>query len=203
VRSRQQILSQTPCGQEDQTAERNHLCGEEEDLQPEQATFANSVAQHLPYLQRVVSRLTGNDPATDDVVQQTILKALVHADRFRFESTVKTWLTSIAKNELRQLYRCKWRKRAVPLSAEDLESELAGHVDPTIRTCEAHERETCIRRAVSRLPEGYRSVVELCDLQGRSLEEAAAELHLTIPAVKTRLRRARKRLQPLVAKFKP
>lgn len=202
MRVRQQILLRTLCGQEDQAAEINWSCEKDEELQPGQATFANSVAQHLPYLKRVVGRLTGHDPATDDIVQQTILKALLHADRFRFESTLKTWLTSIAKNELRQFYRCKWRMRAVPLMTESCERDLSLHTDCPSPDCEVRERDAFVRQAVSRLPEQYRSVVDLCDLQGFSLEEAAARLNLTTPAAKTRLRRARKKLQPFVAKLK-
>jgi RNA polymerase sigma-70 factor (ECF subfamily) len=60
------------------------------------------------------------------------------------------------------------------------------------------EREAFIRQAVSRLPEHYRSLVELCDLQGLTLQEAAQLLQLTIPGAKTRLRRARKKLQPFL-----
>jgi RNA polymerase sigma-70 factor (ECF subfamily) len=167
-----------------------------------QETFADCLVQHLPYLKQVVRGLTRNDPMTDDIVQETILKALVHADDFRFESTVKTWLTSIARNELRQLYRCKWRTCSVTLATEDLESAGSPQVGSRHPSYQATERDALIRQAVSRLPESYRSVVELCDLQRLPLEEAAARLRLTLAAVKTRRQRARKKLRPLVASLK-
>jgi RNA polymerase sigma-70 factor (ECF subfamily) len=166
---------------------------------PEQATFANCVAQHLPYLTRMVGGLTRNDAATDDIVQQTMLKALLHADQFRFESTLKTWLTSIAKNELRQLYRCKWRIYGVPLITETLESDRPLQVESSALKYEVSEREALIRQAVSRLPTSYRSVVELCDLQGLCLQEAATRLQLTLPAIKTRRQRARRKLRRFFA----
>jgi RNA polymerase sigma-70 factor, ECF subfamily len=168
-----------------------------------QETFADCVVQHLPYLKRMVRGLTRNDPMADDIVQETMLKALLHAGEFRFESTLKTWLTSIAKNELRQFYRCKWRTCYVPLVAEDLESGRSTQVDFPRPTYQTTERDALIREAVSRLPESYRSVVELCDLQRLSLEEAAARLRLTIAAAKTRRRRARKKLRRFVANLKP
>jgi RNA polymerase sigma factor (sigma-70 family) len=87
--------------------------------------FADCVVQHLPYLRRLVRCQTRDDAMTDDIVQETMLKALVHADEFRFESTVKIWLISIAKNELRQLYRCKWRTCSVQLMTGDLERTIA------------------------------------------------------------------------------
>lgn len=164
--------------------------------------FADCVLQHLPYLRRMVRCLTRDETVTDDIVQETILKALSHADEFRSESTLKTWLTSIAKNELRQLYRCKWRTRFVQLMTDDLEDERLPHVDSTRPSYQAAERDALIRQAVSRLPESYRSVVELCDLQRVSLQEAAARLRLTVAAVKTRRRRARKKLRPFVARLK-
>jgi RNA polymerase sigma-70 factor (ECF subfamily) len=167
-----------------------------------QDTFADCVVQHLPYLKRIVRSLTRNDPMTDDIVQETVLKALVHAGEFRFESTLKTWLTSIAMNEVRQLYRCKWRMCSAPLIAEDLESEQSPQVDPPRPSYQTAERDGLIRQAVSRLPASYRSVVELCDLQCLPLQEVARRLRLTVAAVKTRRRRARKKLQPFVAKLK-
>jgi RNA polymerase sigma-70 factor, ECF subfamily len=164
--------------------------------------FPDCVLRHLPYLRRMVRSVTRDETMTEDIVQETVLKALAHADEFQFESSLKTWLTSIAKNECRQLYRCKWRTCSVQLIADDFEDQRLSHVDSTRPSYEAAERDALIRQAVSRLPESYRSVVELCDLQRLSLQEAAARLRLTVAAVKTRLRRARKKLRPLVARLK-
>lgn len=138
---------------------------------------------------------------TEDIVQQTILKALAHSDQFRAESTLKTWLCSIAINEVHQAYRCAWRKRSVPLAAENLESDR--HFEFPKASYEAREREVLVRHAVSRLPSSYRSVVELCELHCLSLKEAAEKLRLTVPAVKTRRHRARQKLRRLLAKLKP
>ena len=82
---------------------------------PGTENFADSVSRHLPYLNRIIRRMTRSDPMAEDIVQQTMVKALVHADTFLFKSSVKTWLTSIAMNEVRQAYRCKSRTRSVPL----------------------------------------------------------------------------------------
>jgi RNA polymerase sigma-70 factor (ECF subfamily) len=168
-----------------------------------QEIFADCLVQHLPYLKRIVRSITRNDPMTDDIVQETILKALVHAEEFRFESTLKTWLTSIAMNEVRQLYRCKWRMCSAPFIAEDLESKQSPQVDSPRPSYQTAERDALIRQAVSRLPESYRAVVELCDLQCLPLQEAATRLRLTVAAVKTRRQRARKKLRRLAVNLKP
>ena len=167
----------------------------------EQQNFSETVSQHLPFLNRLVFRATRGDQSCEDIVQATILKALIHADQFRFESTLKTWLGSIAMNEVYQAYRCSWRTRTVPLVTENLDVHRSHPLDPPNTTYEARERDILVRQAVSRLPKSYRSVVELCDLEHLSLKEAALKLGLTVPAAKSRLHRARKKLRPLVTKL--
>lgn len=167
-----------------------------------QDNVADCVVQHLPFLNRMVRGLTRSDPMSDDIVQQTILKALAHADQFRLESTLKTWLASIAINEIRQIYRCKWRTHSVPLLTENVESDRFRSVESLNAGYQAREREVLVRKAVSSLPEPYRCVVELCDLQCLPLKKAASRLGLTLAALKTRRQRARRKLWPLVAGLK-
>jgi DNA-directed RNA polymerase specialized sigma24 family protein len=64
--------------------------------------FADCIVQQLPFLNHMVRGLRRGDPMAEDIMQQTVLKALVHADQCRFESSLKTWLGSIAINEVRQ-----------------------------------------------------------------------------------------------------
>ena len=180
-----------------QHGQRINWAGQEK-LMAKEETFADRVVQHSPYLTRVVRGLTRNDPMTDDIVQETMLKALVHAGNFRFESTLKTWLTSIAMNEVRQLYRCKWRTCCVPLLTEDLNIERSLRAESPRPSYQATECNALIRQAVSRLPESYRSVLELCDFECLSLREAAGRLQLSVAGVKTRRQRARKKLRRLV-----
>jgi RNA polymerase sigma-70 factor (ECF subfamily) len=165
----------------------------------EQQNFADCIALHLPFLNRVVRRLMHGDEMAEDVVQQTVLKALMHVDQFRFESTLKTWLTSIAINEVYQAYRFVERRRAISLTTETFDMDQCQRLDFPKNTYEIRERELLVRKAVSRLPEMYRSVVELCDLQCLPMKEAALKLGLTLPAIKTRRHRARQKLQRLVA----
>jgi RNA polymerase sigma-70 factor, ECF subfamily len=167
-----------------------------------QENFADCVVEHLPFLNRMVRALTRNDSTSEDIVQQIMLKALVHADQFRFDATLKTWLGSIAMNEVRQVYRCKWWTHSVPLRTENVEGDRSPLVQSPNAGYQAREREVLLRQAVSRLPEPYRCVVELCDLQCLPLKEAASRLRLTLSAVKTRRRRARKKLSPLLSALK-
>ena len=164
-----------------------------------QDKLVDSVAEHLPHLTRVVRGLTRCDTSVEDIVQQTVLKALTHADQFRFDSTLKTWLTSIAWNEVRQLRRSKWRARTVPLM-DNVEGHRSGSRE--FRSAsdgyEAKEREALVRQAVSHLPQAYRCVVELCDFQEIPLREVARKLSLSLAAVKSRRHRAKEKLLRLV-----
>jgi RNA polymerase sigma-70 factor (ECF subfamily) len=168
----------------------------------EQQIFADSVAQHVPFLSRVVRRVTRSDYMAEDIVQQTILKALTNAHQFRFESALKTWLVSIAVNEARQAYRDLSRRRAVPLMTETPHVDACQQLEFPDNVYEAKERDLLVRDAVSRLPPRYRSVIELCDFQGVSMTEAACKLGLTLPAIKSRRHRARHKLRPIVETLK-
>jgi RNA polymerase sigma factor (sigma-70 family) len=115
----------------------------------ERRNFADYVALHLPFLNRVVRRLMRGDEMAEDVVQQTVLKALKHANQFRFESTLKTWLTSIAVNEVYQTYRRVSRSRAVPLAMETSDVDRCQGLEFPKNTYEARERGTpCPKRGL-------------------------------------------------------
>jgi len=171
---------------------------EVDDVISQQANFANCVAQHLPGLTRVVSSLMRGDQGAEDIVQQTVVKALTNADQFRFESSLRTWLISIAVNEVRQVYRSAWHRRAVPLMTESVDSIRTQPLESPNIAYQTNERALLVRKAVSRLPQAYRCVVELCDFQQVPMREAARQLGLTLAAIKSRRHRARQKLLPLV-----
>ena len=72
-----------------------------------QKSTADCTAQHLPFLRGIVGVAMRGNELAEDIVQQTMLKAIANAGQFRFESALKTWLASIAMNEIRQAYRCR------------------------------------------------------------------------------------------------
>ena len=174
----------------------------QEHLISERENFAECVVEHRPFLIRMVRALTRSDSISEDIVQQTMLNAFVHGDQFRLESSLKTWLAAIAVNEIRQLHRCKWWSRSVPLMPENVEADRSPLLESPNASYEARERDALLRQAVSRLPEAYRRVIELCDLQCLPLKEAASRLGLTLSAVKSRRRRARLKLWPLLNALK-
>ncbi len=170
-----------------------------------------------PYERRVfVTALAMlRDPAeAEDVVQETMLKAYRNLQSFRGEAKFSTWLTVIAQNE----GRAKLRKASqhVMVSIDAATEEEDGHChhfqlkDWREIPSEALERKdisALLQTAVLELPEIYRTVFMLRDVEEVSMEEAARVLCVTVGTAKVRLHRARlllqKRLAPTLQKAMP
>ena len=161
-------------------------------------TFVSNIAAHLPYLRRLAYRLTRGDAMSEDVVQQTLLKALTHCRQFRFESALKSWLFTIAVNEARQMYRSS--RRTEVLSTLDTVGATGANPESDYA---ARERAAAVRDAVARLPDRYRAVIELYDLQLLPLHEVAARLSLPPQLIKLHRHRARRKLRPIVERLLP
>lgn len=147
--------------------------------------------------------LLGNAADAEDITQETFLKCFQHLDQFRGESKFSTWLTQIAVNEARQRLR-----RQRPDLYESLEAGAEAkdsgrwlslftvdwRENPEQQYA-AEELRRIVTEAVQSLPPIYRSVLLLRDLEQMTSEEVAQALGLSLPAVKSRLLRARLQLR--------
>jgi RNA polymerase sigma factor (sigma-70 family) len=159
--------------------------------------FGDLIAPHLTPLLRTVRITMGGDAEADDIVQQTVLKAFTRLAQFRFEAGFRTWLIQIGLNETRQW----WRKHtSSPFVEFTPAAELlfADQSDSPLIECQRSETSAQVTAALARLPEKYRNVIVLRDLEGLRVSEVAVRLGLTIPAVKTRHRRARQKVAELL-----
>ena len=141
---------------------------------------------------RVVPAEESEDAAYDAVVQ-----ALVHADQFREDAQVSTWLHRIAFNAA--LAKQRGAKRAtqrLQRQQSDAGALTTAALGPS--ELEAIEQRDRLRAAVARLPEVYRTAVERCVYEERNAEAVAAELGITPSALRTRITRARDRLRSLM-----
>ena len=161
--------------------------------------FGELIAPHLIPLSRIVRVCMSAHPDAEDIVQQASLKAFTHLAQFRCEASFRTWLIRIGLNEVRQ-----WRRKqcSSPLTSFALVAltELSA-TDPTrspLIECERSEAAGQLRAAIARLPEKYRRVILLRDLEDLSISEAAGRLGLTIPALKIRHFRARRKVARLL-----
>lgn len=138
---------------------------------------------------RLAYRMAGEDALARDFTQETFLRAYDRLGQFRGDAAFSTWLHAIAVsvvlNGLRVLARHRTRERSLE-EATDLGSTPAG-IEPDVR-----DR---VRKAVDTLPEIYRTVLLMHDLEGFSHEEIADALGVAKGTSKARLSRARQRLR--------
>jgi RNA polymerase sigma-70 factor, ECF subfamily len=162
-------------------------------LQGREEAFWDLIQPYMAPLTRFARMRLHSDPEAEDIVQQAILRALSHLRQFRGEASFKTWLTTIASNEVSQ-----WRRgRAVTPIRPLREDRAAILKDPTDAPDMQFQRRQDVERlhkALTRLPEKYRRMIQLRDLNELSIAETARSLSLTTAAVKTRHHRARKLL---------
>jgi RNA polymerase sigma-70 factor (ECF subfamily) len=154
--------------------------------------FAILTDRHVGAVRRKIAAMVGNEADTDDLLQEVLLKVWYHLPTFRSESTFRTWMMRVAINEVLQAYR-KEKCRPLCLVPDNLDT-LASHDESPHQFVARAEVTRAVRSAVERLPVQYSQILILRDIQQLSQQETAQCLQSTIPAVKTRLFRARLKL---------
>lgn len=154
----------------------------------------------------VARRFLGQDHDAQDAVQDAFLSAFKAIPDFEGNSKLSTWLHRIVVNAC--LMKIRTRKRKPEKPVEDLLPNFVadGHrdrVEPTWAitydtAVQSRETRDLVRQQIDQLPESYRTVLLLRDIEQLSTEEAAARLNLSVSAVKTRLHRARQALKTLL-----
>ena len=148
-----------------------------------------------------------NEQDAEDAAQEAVLKALKNLGNFRAESKFSTWLVSIAVNEARARLR---HARVLKFESVDESppDEEGGGFTPSVisdwrevplQALERKELRQLLQKAIASLPEIYREVLLLRDVEEFSIAEAAAALEVSEGVVKTRLLRARLMMQKILA----
>jgi RNA polymerase sigma-70 factor (ECF subfamily) len=148
-----------------------------------------------PRILRYLKRLVGENEA-DDIAQSVMLKVSEGLPGFRGDSSLATWIYRIATNAALDSLR---RKTSRPPEQPEFESEEDVPPDEQVPSIEAtairREMNACIRGFIERLPENYRAVMVLSELEGFENGEIAAILGISLDTVKIRLHRAREKLR--------
>lgn len=147
-------------------------------------------------------RMTRNAEDAEDLVQETYLKAYKYYDKFQEGTNFKAWLFKIMKNTFINNYR---KKQAAPPQSdfadieESFESQVSEEVTRKVKDPESELLEDMldddVQRALDELPEDYRMVVILADLEGFAYKEIAEILEVPVGTVMSRLYRGRRRLE--------
>jgi len=171
------------------------------------AAFETLIKQYDRQVFRIAQHITQNREDAEDVVQDAFLKAYEKLDQFQGNSKFYTWLVRIAVNEALMRLRKRRTGRMVSID-EDIETEegsmprdLADWApDPEMMYGQS-ELADILRKTIQGLPQGFRIVFVLRDVEGLSTEETAETLGLSVPAVKSRLLRARLQLRERLSRY--
>lgn len=147
----------------------------------------------------VVSRVAGLRSDAEDLAQETFLKAFGAIDRFQGNSALYTWLYRIGVNTARDWLAHRRRRPAVSLDA--MPPGVVDPVDPDDGPGERARREELrgyVRATMERLPEPFRTTLALRELEGRTYEEVAEILGVSLGTVESRIFRARTKLRRLL-----
>ena len=152
----------------------------------------DSILAAIPNLRAFGISLTGNVDRADDLVQETILRALKNIDSFEPGTNMSAWLFTI----LRNLFRSEYRKRK--REVEDATGMYADSLKSQPEQATRLEFEE-LRAALEKLPDDQREAVILVGASGFSYEEAAAICGCAVGTIKSRVNRARKRLAEIMS----
>lgn len=161
--------------------------------------FEREAVPHMDALYNFALKMTGDSDEADDLVQETYLKAFRFFDKFEKGTNCKAWLFRIMKNTYINKYR-KETKEPDKVDYEEVENYYE-NVKPS-STDSAHLEKDIydnllddeLSEAINSLPEDFKTVVILCDIEGFTYEEIADFIDVPVGTVRSRLHRARKML---------
>ncbi len=171
------------------------------------SAFEQLVRRYDRNVFRIAQHITQNREDAEDVVQDAFLKAYENLKNFQEQSKFYTWLVRIAVNEALMRLRRRRPERMVSLD-EDVKTEedsmpreVADWTPNPEQQYSQEELRDILTRTIQGLPSSFRTVFVLRDVEGLSTEETAEALGLSIPAVKSRLLRARLQLRERLNKY--
>lgn len=174
----------------------------------EDAAYETLLRAYSGRMLAVARRFMGSDDDAREAVQEAFVSAFKAMDRFEGDSRISTWLHRIVVNAC--LMKLRTRRRKPEESIDDLLPRFAenGHLEVSgagwegaDALIERGETRMRVRDAIDRLPEAYRTVLLLRDIEELDTEQTAEALGLSKAAVKTRLHRARQALRQLLDEY--
>lgn len=168
--------------------------------------FEREAVPHMDSLYNYALKMTGDSDDASDLIQETYLKAFRFWDKFEKGTNCKAWLFRIMKNTYINTYR-KETKEPDKVDYEDIEN-FYENIKPS-STDSAHLEKDIydnllddeLSGAIASLPEDFRTVVILCDIEGYTYDEIAEFIDCPVGTVRSRLHRARKMLFTKLHKY--
>jgi RNA polymerase sigma-70 factor (ECF subfamily) len=155
-------------------------------------SFNSLIDEQIPRLRRYARALTRNPGRADDLVQETLLRALAKQHLWQPDSNLRAWLFTLMHNQhVNDVRRSAREGQTVEI--DTMSNGLTATTDPTASR-QLHE----LRRALAQLPDEQREAILLVGLEGLSYEETAAILAVPVGTVRSRLSRGRDNLRRLM-----
>lgn len=165
-----------------------------------QAAFEQELLSAITAVHRFALQLTRDPLRSEDLVQETYVRALANRERYELGTNCRAWLFTICRNTFLKGEARSEREVATEDAALEAMAVAGIHAgvqdtDPMGAVFERPELVGAIARALAKLPERYRTVVVLVDLEDQSYAEAARVLGVPVGTVRSRLFRGRRLLQ--------
>jgi RNA polymerase sigma-70 factor, ECF subfamily len=154
-------------------------------------TFGDDIVSTLPHLRTVARRVARDRVLADDLVQETVLRALVHADQFRLGTNLQAWLATILRNSY--INEKRHEKRQAQFAAG-----FVGESAATRGEQQGHLELLEFERAFATLPPAQRQALALVGVGGHSYDQAAHMTGCGVGTMKSRISRARGQLRRLL-----
>jgi RNA polymerase sigma-70 factor (ECF subfamily) len=166
--------------------------------QGDHAAYLELCQRASPMAMSMIIKITKNHDDAEDAMQEALINAFLHLHSFNEQSTFSTWFVRIAVNASLMLLRKQRRFSDVRRSSEDGDDIFDNLVDPSPSAetilCQ-REKRVRLRQAIEGLPSTLRRTVELRHAEGASVQQVAAHMGISVPAVKSRLARATVKLR--------
>jgi len=146
-------------------------------------------------LRGFIARRVGDEAEAEDILQEVLLRIHRHGDTLEQAEHVHAWVYQIARNAITDAYRAHGARAA--LAAALAGPDRAVEDAPASADLRA-ELATCLAPMIDRLPDAYRQAIMLTEFEGLTQESAAARLGLSLPGMKARVQRARRRLKAML-----
>jgi RNA polymerase sigma-70 factor (ECF subfamily) len=168
----------------------------------DEEAFAALVKKYKMKVFNLAFSFTRDQEIADDLAQEVFIKAFFGLPKFRFKSEFGTWLYRIAVNHVKDYLRKRGRMRKIPFE-NLLESQSVEEDEVTRKEKEQimEQRKKLVHRCLQTLPEKYKVILTLRDIQGFPYEEISNILKISPGTVDSRLHRARKMLREKLAPF--
>lgn len=146
------------------------------------------------HLKNFIRSKVNNDEDVSDIYQNVILKIITKIDTLKNTESLKSWIFTIANNQIIDYFR----NRKPQIEVESLESKLSTDLEPVESTNAYHLMEGCIHSLIAQLPDEYRLVIEQSELKGMSQKDLAQQLDMNYITLRSKVQRGRERLRKML-----